>query len=137
MTLSSSLITKGFIAAGLANLSILINSRFFTNEAFPETDPNVFSYFGILMIVLWGLAYLSVARTYPSVQWLVGVFAVEKLVYGITWTRWITSNSVAEVFDVDAMAGVFFSIYGIIDWTACVFFTIVFLQLLRSKQAIS
>ena len=126
---SNNKITTGFIAAGLMNMSVLVFSRFFTNSVITETDPVVASNFGLLMIVIWGLAYISVARKYNHVKWLVGVFAVEKLIYGIVWTMWILNNQVSDVFAKDMMAGIFFSVYGVNDWIFCVFFTIVFIRL--------
>lgn len=63
------------------NLGVLIFSRFFTNETIPEFDPKVMSSFGLLMIVIWGLAYLAVAKSYKKVKWLVTVFVIEKLTY--------------------------------------------------------
>ncbi len=115
--------------AGFANLGVLIFSRFFTNNAFPQFDPVVLSDFGVLMIVIWGLAYISVAKSYASVKWLVAVFAVEKLIYGAVWIHWQLNNSLADVFAVDTMAGIFYSIYGINDWLFCAFFTWVFFRI--------
>ena len=49
---------NGFIAAGLMNIgSVLLFSRGFTNSAINTADPVVMSNFGLLMIVVWGLAY--------------------------------------------------------------------------------
>lgn len=48
-----------------------------------ETDSVVASNFGLVMIIVWGIAYISVAKTYQDVKWLVGVFALEKFIYGI------------------------------------------------------
>ncbi len=135
MALKSKTITKGFVLAGIMNLGVLGFSRFFTNPVIPETDPDVASNFGLLMIVMWGLAYISVAKTYANVKWLVAVFAVEKLIYGVVWLQWILNNSVSDVFAKDTMAGVFFSIYGINDLIFCVFFTFVFKQLTGTKSA--
>lgn len=126
---SNNKITTGFIAAGLMNMSVLVFSRFFTNSVITETDPVVASNFGLLMIVIWGLAYISVARKYNHVKWLVGVFAIEKLIYGIVWTMWILNNRVSDVFAKDIMAGIFFSVYGVNDLIFCVFFTIVFIRM--------
>lgn len=133
MNITPKTITKGFIIAGLMNMSVLIFSRLFTNPVIAQSDPDVMSNFGLLMIVIWGLTYISVAKTYRNVKWLVLVFAIEKLIYGIVWARWMFNNSVSEVFDKDMMAGIFYSIYGINDWTFFFFFLIVFIRLHRSK----
>jgi hypothetical protein len=123
-------ITKGFIISGLMNASVLIFSRLFTNSTIPEFDPNVLSNFGLLMIFIWGLAYISVAKNYDKVKWLVGVFAVEKFIYGCVWTNWILNNNISDVYEKDIMAGMFYSIYGINDWVFFVFFILVFFILL-------
>lgn len=134
MTIKKTTITKGFIIAGLMNASVLIFSRFFTNSTIPEFDPQVMSNFGLLMILVWGLAYISVAKNYDNVKWLVLIFAIEKLIYGWVWTNWILNNDISEVYAKDKMAGVFYSIYGINDWVFFVFFVLVFLRLLRLKN---
>ncbi|MFN3997816.1 hypothetical protein [Algoriphagus sp.] len=124
-------ITKGFVLAGLFNMTVLIFSRFFTNSVIPESDPVVMSNFGLLMIVVWGLAYISVAKNYHSVKWLIAVFAVEKFIYGFIWIKWMLNNNVLDVFAKDKMAGIFFAIYGVNDWIFFIFFLLVFIRLIR------
>lgn len=84
---NNKLIARGFILAGLMNMSVLIFSRFFTNPTIAEFDPDVMSNFGLLMIVIWGLAYIAITNRCIEVKWLVGVFAIEKLFYGINWLQ--------------------------------------------------
>ena len=133
--MTEKIIRNGFIAAGLMNIvAVLTLSKFFTNEVIPETDPVVMSNFGLLMIVVWGFAYLAVATNYINVKWLVGTFVIEKLIYVIAWVKWITSNSVSEVYDKDLFAGFFFSVYGINDFIFFLFFLFVFYKLLRNKE---
>ncbi|QOD61948.1 hypothetical protein H9I45_05760 [Polaribacter haliotis] len=123
-------ITKGFILSGLSNIiAVLILSRFFTNEFIPKYDNVVMSNFGLLMIVVWGFAYISVAKDYSKVKWLVAVFAVEKLIYAIIWILWRLNNDVFPIFDEDIMAGIFYSIYGINDIIFFFFFSYVFIKL--------
>ena len=136
MTISNSTITKGFFIAGLMNASVLIFSRFFTNPTIAEFDPDVMSNFGLVMILIWGLAYISVANNFYKVKWLVGVFALEKLIYGCVWTNWILHNNIAEVFAKDKMAGTFYSIYGVNDLLFFVFFTFVFIRLSKTKNTV-
>lgn len=52
MAIKDSTITKGYIVAGLMNMSVLIFSRFFNNPTIAEYDPVVMSNFGLLMIVV-------------------------------------------------------------------------------------
>ena len=134
MTINNKTVTKGFIIAGLMNLSILVFSRFFTNSTIPEFDPDVMSNFGLLMIVLWGLAYMSIAKNYQDLKWLVGVFAVEKFIYGFTWIKWMLNNNISDVLEKDTMAGMFYSIYGINDWLFFIFFLVVFIRILKNDN---
>lgn len=131
MTIKSETITKGFVIAGLMNMAVLVFSRFFTNSVIPESDPVVMSNFGLLMIVVWGLAFISVARNYHSVKWLVGVFAIEKFIYGFIWIKWMLNNNVLDVFAKDKMAGIFYSVYGLNDWMFFIFFLLVFIRLIK------
>ena len=126
MILKDATITKGFVLAGLMNMSVLIFSRFFTNETIAEFDPVVLSNFGLIMIVIWGLAYMSIAKNYQSVKWLVAVFAIEKFIYGFVWIKWLLNNSISDVYEKDVMAGLFYSMYGVNDWLFFVFFSYVF-----------
>jgi len=134
MTINNSTISKGFIAAGFINSTVLIFSRLFTNKTIPEFDPDVMSNFGLLMIFIWGLAYISVAKTYQEVKWLVGVFTIEKFIYGFIWTNWIMKNNLSEVFQKDMMAGIFYSLYGVNDWCFFVFFVLVFARLSKKER---
>lgn len=131
-TLSDKAITTGFVIAGLMNMTVLVFSRFFTNTVISDADPAVMSNFGLLMIVIWGLAYISIAKTFMLLKWLVGVFAIEKLIYGITWTQWMLHNNVLNVFKKDTMAGLFYAIYGVNDWVFFLFFTFVFIRLVKT-----
>lgn len=77
-------IKKGFILAVCTNIvAVLILSRLFTNETINKYDTTVMSNFGLLMIIVWGFAYLSVSKNYYKVKWLIAVFAIEKLIYSI------------------------------------------------------
>ena len=67
-----------------------------------------------------------------QLKWLVGVFAIEKLIYGITWTQWMLQNSVLNVFKKDTLAGSFYAIYGVNDWVFFLFFTFVFIRLVKT-----
>jgi hypothetical protein len=135
MTERNQFTTKGFILSGLMNIfGVLIFSRFFTNSVIPGYDSQAMSNFGLLMIVVWGFAFLSVSKNFDKVPWLIGVFAIEKLVYASHWTNWMINNKVSEVFEKDKMAGIFYAIYGINDWVFFFFFLVVFLKLIRTNK---
>jgi len=121
-----------FLIAGLFNiLGVLIFSKVFTNEVLMNTQPDVMGYFGLLSIILWGLAYIAVHKTYASVPWLVGVFFLEKALYVTVYLRWMNDHSILEIYDQDVLAGIFYSIYGVNDLLTGLFFGFVFFKILK------
>ena len=112
---------------------VLVFSRAFTNVAINNADPVVMSNFGLLMIAVWGLAYLGAATTTSSIKWLVAAFAIEKLVYLVSWFNWLSQNSLTQLYANDLFAGVFFSIYGVNDFVFMLFFAWVFFLQRRSR----
>ena len=125
---------NGLIAAALMNIGgVLVFSRAFTNVAINQADPIVMSNFGLIMIAVWGLAYLGAAAISSNIKWLAGAFAVEKLVYVIVWIMWHAQNSLTQLYATDVFAGIFYSIYGINDFVFMLFFIWVFL-LPRTKD---
>ena len=126
--MTSALVKQGFIAAALMNIGgVMIFSRAFTNTTLMDTDPVVMSWFGLLMIMVWGLAYLGAAFSTGNIRWLAGAFAVEKLVYVAVWAKWISVNSLSDVYAQDLFAGIFYSIYGLNDAAFMLFFAWVWL----------
>lgn len=105
---------------------VLAFSRAFNNVAINNADPVVMSNFGLLMIVVWGLAYLGAATINSGIKWLAGAFSLEKLVYFVVWIKWLSENSLGKLYAEDAFAGVFFSIYGLNDFVFMLFFAWVF-----------
>jgi hypothetical protein len=121
------MIKLGFIAAAMMNIGgVLVFSRVFTNSVINEFDPVVMSNFGLLMIVIWGLAYLGAAAITSGIKWLAGAFAIEKFVYVLAWLFWFKDNSLDAVYDKDLFAGIFYSIYGLNDFVFMLFFAWVF-----------
>ncbi|MDI1242633.1 MAG: hypothetical protein PSX80_12020 [bacterium] len=117
----------GLIAAALLNIGgVLLFSRAFTNTAINNADPVVMSNFGLMMIVVWGFAYLGAAFIDSNIKWLAAAYAVEKLVYVVVWIIWHSNNSVVQLYSTDAFAGVFFSIYGLNDLLFMLFFGWIF-----------
>lgn len=126
--MNTKLVKIGLIAAAIMNIGgVLIFSRAFTNVAINNADPVVMSNFGLLMIVVWGLAYLGAATIDSKIKWLAGAFAVEKLIYVLVWVMWHSKNSLATLYSSDLFAGVFFGIYGLNDLVFMLFFLGVFL----------
>ena len=134
MNIKKEHLTKGFILAGLMNISgVLLFSRFFSNAVIPEFDPQAMSNFGLIMIVVWGFAYIAVSQNFHQVKWLIAVFMIEKLIYATHWTKWILDNKITDVLEKDKMAGIFYVIYGINDWMFFLFFFFVFIRVARKK----
>lgn len=127
--MNKKIVKSGLIAAGLMNISgVLIFSRAFTNQAINNADPVVMSNFGLLMIIVWGLAYIGASSISSNIKWLAAAFAVEKLVYVVAWIMWHSNNSLAQLYAKDMFAGAFFSIYGLNDLVFMLFFAWVFLS---------
>ena len=136
MEISKEVITKGFILSGIMSLGgALVFSRFFTNDAIPDADPVVMSNFGLLMNVVWGLVFLSISQKYEQLNWLVGVFAIEKFIYGLNWINWNSNNDLSAVFNKDYMAGIFYAVYGVNDWLFFLFFLYVFVNSFKFEKA--
>ena len=133
--MNQKLIKFGLILAAIMNFSVLIFSRGFTNPAINNADPVVMSNFGLLMIIMWGIAYLAALPANANIKWLAGTFALEKLIYGIVWINWQLENSLSAVYSTDIFAGIFYSIYGINDLVFMAFFTYVFFTCNRKKPS--
>ena len=115
--------------AGLSNiLGVMICSKAFTNDVMLATQPDVMGYFGLISIILWGFAYISVCKSYNQARWLVDVFVIEKLAYVIAWLAFIASRSLSSIYELDVLAGVFYTIYGANDFIFMLFFSFVFLK---------
>lgn len=119
-------IRNGFIIAGLFNAGIILVSHGFSNNL-GVVDP-LFSPAGCQLILLWGLAYLSVAKAVHLAPHIALVFALEKLFYGVTWIRgWMAYGDQlsAHPFDV----ALFFRTYGAADLAFGLFFGVVWWRL--------
>lgn len=117
--------TNGMRLAALTNiLGILVFSRGFTNHYLGELFPALFGPWGLACIILWGLAYGSVATRYRQVPGLLLVFALEKLVYVASWVWWLTAHGgeLPAIWSQDLLTALFYYLYGVIDLSFGVFF---------------
>lgn len=129
LNVNKKIVRNGLIAAALMNIGgVLTFSKVFTNQAINNADPVVMSNFGLLMIIIWGLAYLAAASINCRIKWLAAAFALEKLVYVVVWLNWMLENSLSSLYSTDLFAGVFYSIYGVNDFIFMVFFAWLFLR---------
>lgn len=103
-------------------VGVLLFSKVFTNDILIEANPNVMSNFGLLMILIWGFAYISVANSFKYVPWLSALFALEKLMYTITWIYWIQAHDLTYLYTKDLFTGIFYTIYGVNDFVFMLFF---------------
>jgi hypothetical protein len=116
----------GFVAAGLMNLvGVLVFSKALTNDYLVELSPIVASRFGLVLIMLWGIAYLVVARNHAAVPALVLVFAVEKAIYVTTWIIWMADygSDFGAIWARDPLTAIFYAVYGPNDLFFGILFT--------------
>lgn len=121
----NSVTTKIFWLAGAYNIfGVLVFSKFFTNSLLSSLDPAVFSWLGLVAVMLWGLAYCSVATSYHSVPYLLLVFFIEKMIYTVTWLRWLIRNgsTLPALFSESPLTATYYSIYGAGDLIFGLFF---------------
>ena len=133
---SNSIITKGFWAAAAFNVGgVLAFSKVFTNSLLSSLDPVVFSWLGLVGIMLWGFAYCSVAKSYQSVPYLLLVFFVEKMIYTTTWAMWLAKNgsTLPSLFSESPLTATLFTIYGAGDFIFGLFFLWVAINSLRGR----
>ena len=120
------IIKRMFIIAGLSNiLGVLICSKFLTNQFMMEVQPSVMGFFGLINILLWGLAYIAVCKDYSKVRFLIAIFVIEKLIYVIAWLKIISTQSILSLYDNDILTGIFYTIYGLNDFIFMIFFSYV------------
>ena len=115
-------VSLGFVLAMLYNSSIILFSKGFASDL-GAIDP-LFGPGGCLGVLLWGLAYLALAKTYAQAPAVALVFAVEKLFYGCHWLLWLKDHGgeLGAMRNEDLLTGSFYSIYGSGDLAFMVFF---------------
>lgn len=120
-----------FLAGGVNFIGIPIFSKFFTNTYLSEIDPATFSSVSLVIIMLWGLAYIALGFHYQLAPYVSAVFAVEKFFYTGVWIIWMKNNmaSLQSIYSRDLLTGFFYSIYGVNDFLFGVFFLFVFIRI--------
>lgn len=123
------------VGAGVTNLvGVPLFSQMFSNDMLIALNPGVFSRFGLLLIMFWGLAYLASAGIHRQASGLLAVFALVKLVYVVTWGLWLNDHllQLPELLRTHPLTGAFYAVYGVID----LLFAVLFLRLsLQARQA--
>ena len=116
------------VGAGVTNLvGVPLFSQMFSNDMLIALNPGVFSRFGLLLIMFWGLAYLASAGIHRQASGLLAVFALVKLVYVVTWGLWLNDHllQLPELLRTHPLTGAFYAVYGVID----LLFAVLFLRL--------
>ncbi len=109
------LIRNGYILAGLSNLvGVLVFSKVFSNPELCERYPEVFSNFGLFVIILWGLAFIAVSNHWSQQRNLAAVFALEKTAYVVSWIYWLSNHSpeIPSLFTQSPLTAIFYLTYG-------------------------
>jgi len=113
-----------FLSGVVNNIGLLAINRMYTNaSALAIMSPTVFSIESQMLIQVWGLAYISVAKKWKQVPLLSLVFAFEKFLYSYWWLLWIKDevnrnmavNMVKSGVLGDMVTGGFFLTYGVND----------------------
>ncbi|AMQ90062.1 hypothetical protein [Marinobacter sp. LQ44] len=127
-----------FLAAGAVNIiGMLVISRGFTNDVLAISAPHAFSTFGQAMIVVWGMAYISVARSWKDVPWLCFVFFIEKMFYVSAWLIWWgnSADQFSSILEQDRMTAIFIAVYGANDLAFGLLFLCAFVFAKRSSAS--
>jgi hypothetical protein len=130
------IIRNGYLVAGLVNLGgVLFFSKGFTNADLAPLYPEVFSNFGLVLILLWGLAYLSVHRRWKENVHLALVFALEKLCYIIVWVYWMSrhGSELPEILGRSPLSGIFLIVYGPNDFIFMLIFVAAYAMARRDR----
>lgn len=111
-------LSKGLIAAGLFNiLGAATFTRGFRDFSVGDYFPDLFSMWGMALIVVWGLAFMAVSRGYREVRGLLLVFTLEKVFYFGSWCWWQWHHflDLPAIWKENPLAGFFYSAYGPLD----------------------
>lgn len=116
---------------------MLAVSQGLNNPHLVNADPAVFSTFGQAMIMVWGLAYIAVAKQFTAVPWLCLVFFVEKLAYVAVWALWWAQHAdqFSSLWAAAPLTAVFIAGYGLNDLAFGLLFLLAFWVARRTPAA--
>jgi hypothetical protein len=131
----------GILAAAYNSSILLFNVGFTQASAITELDPNMWSSFGQLMVLVWGAVFFAtgISGEGAAVVWY--GFVLEKIVYVVGWLYWHATHSGFELVNealedgvsTRVLAPLFHCLYGSGDLV----FAILFWQMgnhLQQKQ---
>ncbi len=126
-----------FLLIGLGNLATMsLIAPFYDHTYLSSLNPEVFSTTGLIVIGLWGLAYISIGNAYDKVPYAVLVVAGEKLFYAGLWFPWISDHGcqLGQIFQNDVIAGLTYCAWGPYDFISGIFFLYVFVTVIRQSK---
>lgn len=118
---------------GIVNLTLLIYLTPLKNhEELFRADPLFFGWPGIVVIALWGLAYIASARHWQQLGLLMVVFALEKAFYATHWALWLgdpdNADRMTYLWQEDLLTALFLQGYGLWDGLCALYFLFLFIQ---------
>lgn len=123
--------------AGLFNLlGVLAFTKGFQDLSLGSYFPELFSGWGLVGILLWGLAYLAMAHRYTKAPEILLVFAVEKVFYFAAWCWWHWHNftRLPQIWGENPKAAIFYSVFGPGDLAFAFFFLALYFGAVRSTD---
>ena len=133
----------GVIAAAYNFSPLIFNVGFTESQAISDLDPNMWSPFGQLMVLVWGGVFLATGMANdPSTAFAWYAFILEKLVYVIGWIHWhsthpglaLVQEASASGLSTQVLAPLFHCIYGAGDFVFAILFWKMGNQLQQQKM---
>lgn len=109
-----------YLLALLYNFSLLLINRGFSDDSLTKIYPEVFSFFGQFMILIWGLVFY--VSQFCINKWLLFIFFIEKLTYTITGIYWMINRSHQLKFNDNPIEYLFMRVYWLGDFTFAIYF---------------
>ena len=109
------------VLAAIYNASILLFNVGFTKwEPITELDPNMWSMFGQMMVLIWGAVFIAAGLSGKGTAALWYAFVLEKLIYVIGWLYWhathsgigLVQDALTDGFSEEVLPPLFHCLYG-------------------------
>lgn len=113
------------VILGLINLLPLIYlTPLKDHEQLHRADALWFGAPGLVLIALWGLAYMAAARHWALLPGMMAVFALEKALYSTHWMLWLGDSGDRMEFLLarDPLTAFFLGGYGAWDGLCAIYF---------------
>ena len=123
---------------GLVNLTLLGSlTPLMDGDLLAQQDALLFSWPGVVVIALWGLAYIASANQWQLLPGLMLVFAAEKFFFAGRWAWWMSHNSgeLSNLMTLDPMVALFFGGYGLWDGFCGIVFAVLALKALNGSKS--